>query len=157
MARIRTGKQHGHSKSEIDLALRPQSTLEFESGDLHDNSKQSLKVQETPGEEAMAAQGPASGGTSTEFWAKGTFLVVAFAAIGAVIGAIAQRQKWYAVPVVVVGAIIVLYLIGLILLPHGPLTEKGLLSVIQPYLRQVFAIRATPTEGRQPRATRNRS
>ncbi|MGA8086702.1 MAG: hypothetical protein WCA10_05300 [Terracidiphilus sp.] len=150
MARIQTGKTYDDSKSETELTLHPESRLEFEGGDLHNNSQQSLKVRETLRKETTQTHVPPIDSSSASFWAKGSFLLVAFIVVGAVIGTLAQKLKWYAVPVSVLGAIAVLYLISVILVPHGPLTEKGLLSVLQPYLRLVFAIRPTTGENDRP-------
>jgi len=146
MAQIRTGKQYDHSTSETELSLHPKSTLEFQSGDLHNDAKQSLNIRETEGRVTDPAKILASHSSPSAFWAKGSFLLIAFAVIAAVIGTLTQQIRWYAVPIALFGAIVVLYLMAIILAPHGSLTEKGLLSVLQPFMRQVFTDRAKAPE-----------
>ena len=66
---------------------------------------------------------------------------MAFATVAAVIGILAFKLPWYLVPVSIVGAIIVLYLLAIVLLPNGPLTEKGLLSVLPTFVRLAFTVK----------------
>jgi hypothetical protein len=147
MAKIRLGRQHGDSTSQSDLSLAPESNLEFETGEQYDRSRRVLRVRETdPRTEAAPADGSAlpgkRDGRATALWAKGSFFLVAFGTVGAVIGILAQKLRWYLVPVSIVGAIIVLYLLATILIPGGPLTEKGLISVLQSYMRLAFTVNA---------------
>lgn len=88
-----------------------------------------------------------------ELWAKGSFFLVAFLTVGAVIGTLAYRLSWYLVPLSVVGAIIVLYLLAIVLQPNGGLTEKGLLSVLTAYIRLAFTVH--PDSAKKPKAVKN--
>src|ERR1039458_9407626 len=117
MAKIRVGSQHDDSTLRSDLSLQPESNLEVEIGDQHDRSQRSLSVRETAPRTEVAPPHvavPAGGGDSgaTVLWAKGSFFLVAFCMAGAVIGILAYNLHWYLVPVSIIGAIIVLYLLA---------------------------------------------
>ena len=147
MNKITTGKQYDDSKSKNEIVVTPAGNLDVAFGDIHDRAQTELLVRETaqegaapPPEDKGSSRVGGGGQSATALWAKGSFFLVAFATVGAVIGILANKLAWYLVPISVVGAIIVLYLLATILVPHGPLTEKGLLSVLQAYVRLAFTI-----------------
>jgi hypothetical protein len=69
------------------------------------------------------------------------------------IGTLAYRLSWYLVPLSVVGAIIVPYLLAIVLHPKGSLTEKRLLSVLTAYSRLAFKVH--PDSVKKPKPLKN--
>jgi hypothetical protein len=132
-AEIIIGKQSGQSTSKNELKMSDKSKIRVKFGELTGRAKRDLKV-----DEYRAGTGD---GSAKEVWAKGSFFLVAIAMVAAIFAILAHYLSWYSVPIAVVGSIVALYLLGLILQPEGPLTEKGLLSVLQMYVRLAFARR----------------
>jgi hypothetical protein len=141
--KIVTGEQFDESRSRTEILTGDQSNLEVTMGNQHGHSERVLKVNslyptttlEPPPPSSQAHLGEGSG-----VWARGSFFIVAFLAVGAVIGTLAYKLKWYLVPVSIIGSILVLYLLALVLLPGSRLSEKGFLSVLTSYVRLAFAI-----------------
>jgi hypothetical protein len=145
---VTDGDHSGHSTS--------YTRIEDRSGTLSPPPPQEKSRTDSVGDKGSTlrdSQVQSKEGGAGELWAKGSFFLVAFLTVGAVIGTLAYRLSWYLVPLSVVGAIIVLYLLAIVLQPNGALTEKGLVSVLTAYIRLAFTVH--PDSVKKPKAVKN--
>lgn len=81
-------------------------------------------------------------------WSKGSFFLVAFAATSGVIKFLASKMDPSLVGLSVFGTMVFIYLLAVVLGPPGRVTEKGLLLVLQEYVRRAFRARPDKPEDR---------
>jgi hypothetical protein len=155
MTKLVLGTQHDDSASDLSLDTDGASGLEVRGGDLHDRSRQAVRVTDRSGsapEGQSSSSGPSDSqsiapgvGGSRRVLAVGAFLVLALAAVAAILVGVTRLVSPLWIPVVIVASFVMLYLVAIATLPRDRIDHMaGFVDVLKDFMSYVLGKSSSP-------------
>jgi hypothetical protein len=129
MTELKFGDQHDKSKAQFHITTASSSATKVEVGSQYDQSTREVTIRDsstgTTQRPAISAAAKEQLPNPNQIWTSGSFFLIALLISAVTFAALAKKLEWYAVPAVIVAALLAVYLLALILMPKSGLSEKG--------------------------------
>jgi|SRR3982751_602067 len=150
MANIKLGNGYDESRSSLSITTDGGAGLNVDAGARYDKAQQDVVIHHSesaqlPQKASRARQGaigrsdpPPNQLSAARIWAIGSFFIIAVAALATVYTIVAQNVSLFALPIVVVAALLCVYLIALFLVSKE--NEKGIVGfqkVLTEYIKLI--------------------
>lgn len=134
MNKIRKGSVFDHAREENTLRLTPSSRLDYKEGNVKGHGKRTLEVEIKDDPHQQKTKNAPVASSIRAIWGTGSFLLIALLVVAAIVGTFSYNLPIAVLPLAIIGALLLLYLLGVMLIPKR-LTERNFVTVLREFLK----------------------